>query len=125
MNRLRLALLFGICSGALALACASVPKLPPKASPDEVEVFYPGTMPTEEFKALATLQESDDLSVPDEELIARLRRRAAELGADALLIRAIRRTTEGEVGVDLNRPEEKIVEAVAVYYPARHTPQGT
>jgi hypothetical protein len=125
MTRLRLGFFFGICSGALALACASVPKLPPKASPDEVEVFFPGTMPTEEFKALATLRESADLGVSDEVLIARLRRRAAELGADALLIRTIRRTAEGEVGVDLNRPDEKIVEAVAVYYPARRTSQGT
>lgn len=115
--------IFGLFSGVLWAQCASVPKLPPKESPEEVEVYFPGSYPSQDFKALATISESQALSVSDDDLIEAARRQAARLGADALLIRSIRRTTEGEVSTDLNREEQKILEAIAVYYPSRH-PQG-
>ncbi|MGH7545221.1 MAG: hypothetical protein ACREKI_03470 [Gemmatimonadota bacterium] len=120
MKRLVMAAVFGISSGLLWAHCASVPKLPPKDSPEAVQVFYPGSYPTEEFKTIATLSESAPLSVPDESLIAAVRRQAASMGADAVLIRSIRRTTEGQAAVDLNQEERKIIEAVAVYYPSKH-----
>lgn len=107
------------CSGFLWVGCASVPKLPPKASPQDVELYFPGTYPSEEFKAITTFSESGPLTASDEQLIAAARRRAARLGADALLIRSIRQTTEGTAATDLEREEEKILEAVAVYYPSR------
>jgi hypothetical protein len=120
MKRLMMAAMFGMSSGFLWAHCASVPKLPPKDSPEAVQVFYPGSYPTEAFKTIATLSESVSLSVPDEALIAEVRRQAASLGADAVLIRSIRRTTEGQQAVDLNQEERKIIEAVAVYYPSQH-----
>lgn len=119
MKRLAIVGIFGVLSG-LAWACASVPKLPPKESPEAVEVFYPGSYPTEEFKTLTILSESVALGVPDDQLVARVRQRAAELGADGLMIRSIRRTTEGQVAADLAQEERKILEAVAIYYPAKH-----
>jgi hypothetical protein len=117
------AVMFGILSGVLAAGCASTPDLPPKESPEEVELYFPGSYPTEEYKVVATITERRSLGTDDDELIAAARARAARLGADALLIRALRRTTEGEVATDLSREEEKILEAIAVYYPSRH-PQG-
>lgn len=120
MKRLAMVAVFGVLSGGLWAQCASVPKLPPKESPEAVEVFYPGSYPSEPFKAIATLSEAAPLSASDESLIAAVRRRAAAMGADALLIRSIRRTTEGQAALDLNQEERKIVEAVAVYYPSKH-----
>ncbi|MBI4513343.1 MAG: hypothetical protein HY702_04455 [Gemmatimonadetes bacterium] len=85
-----------------------------------MQVFFPGTMPTEAFKALGTFTEAVSLATPDEELIALARKRAAEMGADALIIRSIRRTTEGQVATDLQLEQRKILDAMAVYYPAKH-----
>ncbi len=113
----------GALSGFLWAACASGPKLPPKDSSEDVELYFPGMFPTEEFKTLADFTESALLTVPDEQLIAKARSRAARLGADALLIRAIRLTTEGAAATDLQQEERKVLEAVAVYYPSRH-PKG-
>ncbi len=56
----------------------------------------------------------------DQELVDRAKRRAADLGADALIISSLRTTTEGQVETELSRQIEKILEGLAVYYPSEH-----
>jgi hypothetical protein len=102
-----------------AAACGPGVKLPP-VSPEEVEVFMPGMLPREDYKVLARIMESRPLNTPDQEMIDLAKAKAAELGADALVIDAIRRTTEGGIQTDLRQEELKIIEARAVYYPSKH-----
>lgn len=99
--------------------CGGGVQLPPVA-PEKVEIFLPGSFPIESYKVITRVEEQVGLDVPDNELINRARVRAAELGADALVIQAIRQTTEGRVEMDLGQEQQKILEAVAVYYPSRH-----
>lgn len=99
--------------------CGSGVKLPP-VSPDDVQVFMPGTFPSDEYKVLSKIQEAYSLDTSDSELIDRAKARAAELGADAILIDSIRLTSEGGIEMDLNQQQQKILEARAVYYPSKH-----
>lgn len=99
--------------------CGSGVQLPP-VQPDDVEVFMPGSFPMEEYKIIARISESVDLNTPDSEVIDMAQERAAELGADALVITAIRRTSEGQIEMNLQQEQQKIIEALAVYYPSRH-----
>jgi hypothetical protein len=100
-------------------ACGAGIKLPP-VSPDQVEVFMPGSFPSEDYKVMLRIMESVPLSTSDSELVDRAKAKAAEVGADALLIDAIRRTTEGGIQTDLRQEELKIIEARAVYFPSKH-----
>lgn len=100
-------------------ACGSGVKLPPVA-PEDVEVFLPGTFPTESYKVMARFSESMPLNREDADLIAAVKAMAAEVGADALIIDAIRRTSEGGIDTDLRQEQLKIIEARAIYYPSRH-----
>jgi ABC-type glycerol-3-phosphate transport system substrate-binding protein len=100
-------------------SCGSGVSLPP-VSPDDVEVFMVGAFPTEGYRVMARLAESMDLNTPDEEMIEVVKVKAAEMGADALIIDSLRRTTEGGVETDLRQEQRKIIEARAVYFPARH-----
>lgn len=105
---------------AVGLAgCGAGVTLPPVA-PDEVEIFMPGSFPTEDYKVLAPVEEEVPLNVPDQDLIDQARAKAASLGADALLISAIRRTTEGGVAIELGQEQQKRLEGLAVYYPGKH-----
>ncbi len=79
-----------------------------------------GAFPTEGYRVMARLAESMDLNTPDEEMIEVVKVKAAEMGADALIIDSLRRTTEGGVETDLRQEQRKIIEARAVYFPARH-----
>lgn len=99
--------------------CGSAVQLPP-VEPEQVEIFMPGSFPTEDYEVIARISESVDLNTPDREVIDMAQERAAELGADALVIQAIRRTSEGEVEMNLQQEQQKIIEALAVYYPSRH-----
>jgi hypothetical protein len=99
--------------------CGSGVSLPP-VSPDDVEVFMVGSFPTESYKVMAQLTESMSLSTPDQEVIEAVKVRAAEMGADALIIDSLRRTTEGGIETDLRQEILKIIEARAIYFPARH-----
>ena len=103
---------------AVAAACASAPSLPPKASPDEVQVFYPnsGTEPDAGYKTIGPIKVERPLAESDAQVVAALRAAAAEMGADAILVRRISRTTEGAAGS--GRDEMKIGEALAIYWPA-------
>lgn len=99
------------CGGGVSL---------PAVSPTDVEVFDVGWFPTEGYRVIARLTESMTLSTPDEEIIEVLKVKAAEMGADALIIDSIRPTTEGRVETDSHEEQQKIIEARAVYFPARH-----
>lgn len=104
---------------AVVAACGARVKLPPVA-PEEVEVFLPGSYPDEDYKVLAAVNTQVPLNVSDSELVERARAQAAEYGADALVISGIRRTTEGQVELNLQQQQVKILDALAVYYPSRH-----
>jgi hypothetical protein len=69
---------------------------------------------------MARLTEDMPLNTPDNEIIDVARAAAAEVGADALLIDSIRRTTEGGIETDLRQEQLKIIEARAIYFPSRH-----
>ena len=103
----------------LAAGCASTPKLPPKASPEEVRVYDPsiGQFPPDNYKTLAPIRVERPLGTEQGELIQALRAEAAKLGADAIIIRRIGRTTEGAVEPDLTREERAVAEALAIYFP--------
>jgi len=104
---------------AFVAACGAKVKLPPVA-PEEVEVFLPGSYPAEDYKLLATVNTHVPLNISDSDLIERARAQAAEWGADALVISSIRRTTEGEVELNLQQQQVKLLEAIAIYFPSRH-----
>lgn len=100
-------------------ACGGGVKLPPVA-PQDVQIFMPGTFPSESYKVMSRISESMPLNTPDNEIIDVARSAAAEVGADALLIDSIRRTTEGGIETDLRQEQLKIIEARAIYFPSRH-----
>lgn len=112
-----------LVAGAVA-ACAAGPKLAPKAGPEEVQLIDPqmGQEPDEGYKTIGPVRASAPLGTPTRELTRLLRARAAELGADAVILQRIRRTTEGEVGISATREEEIIAEGLAIYYPKPETP---
>lgn len=92
----------------------------PPVAPQDVEIFMPGMFPSESYKVMSRISESMPLSTPDNEIIDVARSAAAEVGADALLIDSIRRTTEGGIETDLRQEQLKIIEARAIYFPSRH-----
>jgi type IV pilus biogenesis protein CpaD/CtpE len=103
----------------LAAGCASTPKLPPKASPEEVRVYDPsiGQFPPENYKAIGPIRVERPLGTAQSELILALRTEAAKLGADGIIIQRIGRTAEGAADPDLMRDERAVAEALAIYYP--------
>jgi len=105
-------------------SCASAPKLPPKAGPDEVAVYDPnvGQYPPEGYKAIGSIRVERPLGTSQAELILALRTEAAKLGADGIIIESITRSTEGTIDGDLSRDPTVIATARAIYYPAA---QGT
>jgi len=113
------AALLGLAVVVGLAACGSKVNLPP-VSPEDVEVYLPGTLPTESFKVMSQFEEAFELNAPDTAVVNAAKEWAAEQGADAVLIDAIRRTTEGEVQYDITRPQEKIVIARSIYFPSRH-----
>jgi len=108
---------------ALAWACASAPALPPKSDPEQVRVFDArfNQVPDPGYRTIGPVKVERPLGTADADLIAALRAEAARLGADAVIVQRIRRTTEGEVTPDLTREERMIAEGVAIYWPANRT----
>jgi hypothetical protein len=92
----------------------------PAVAPEEVEIFMPGSFPTEDYKVLSRLEEDVPLSATDQELVDQARAKAASLGADALVIQGIRRTTEGGIELNLEQEQRKVLVGLAVYYPSKH-----
>ncbi len=92
----------------------------PAVAPEEVEIFMPGAFPVEDYKVLSRLEADVPLSASDQDLIDQARARAAGLGADALVIQSIRRTTEGGIELNLEQEQRKVLVGLAVYYPSKH-----
>ena len=111
--------LLGLAAVVSVAACSSGVKLPP-VSPETVEVFLPGIPIAEDYKVIAHLEESFSLDTPQEEMYERLKERAAELGADAVIVIGVRSTSEGGIEQNLAQEQQRIVEARAVYFPSRH-----
>jgi hypothetical protein len=99
----------------LVSGCAAA-KLPPKASPEEVRVFMPNTgiVPEEGYKVIGPVRADGPPATPDADIVAKMRANAAKLGADALIVNVIRRSTEGASGGGLD--ERKIGEGLAIYW---------
>ncbi len=112
---------FGMVVVALAAtACGSSVSLP-AVEPDQVAIYLPGSpTPAEDYKILARIDEKGPQSITNEELIDKAKQRAADMGADALIISTIRLTTEGQAQLNLDQPVEKFLEGIAVYFPSKH-----
>ncbi len=111
--------LFAVLLGLGLSGCGPGVELPP-VEPEAVEIFMPGSFPVEDYKVMARIREEVPLDTEDGALINQAKARAAEMGADAMLIDSIRRTTEGQIETDLRQEQLKILEARAVYFPSRH-----
>jgi len=120
----RLAALALVPALAALWSCASAPKLPPKAGPDEVAVYDPnvGQYPPDGYKAIGAIRIERPLGTSHADIILALRTEAAKLGADGIIIESITRSTEGMVDADLSRDPMIIATARAIYYPPA---QGT
>jgi len=116
----RLAALALVPALAALVSCASAPKLPPKASPDEVAVYDPslGQYPPEGYKAIGMVSVERPLGTSQADLIAALRAEAAKLGADGIIIERISRSMEGTVDMEFEREQRVVATARAIYYPA-------
>jgi hypothetical protein len=100
-------------------ACASAPTLPAKAGPEEVDFYNPdaGTTPPAGYETISEVRVEVDPGTQPSEIHMALRAEAARLGADAIIMRSIRSNAEGQVGIDMNRPEKLIGLAFAIYWP--------
>ena len=116
------ALFAGVIVGLAACSGTTGPKvtLAPVEAVD-VEVFFPGDFPSEKYETLKSIQLEEMLSADEREMVMTARQMAADLGADALIIRSMRTTQSGSglAEADASR-DKKILEALAVYYPAKH-----
>jgi hypothetical protein len=87
----------------------------------DVEVFFPGDFPSEKYETLKSIQLEEMISADDRDMVTTARQMAADLGADALIIRSMRTTQSGAGLAEANASrDKKILEALAVYYPAKH-----
>jgi hypothetical protein len=114
-----------LCALALIaglVACSSAAKVTlPAVEPSEVEVFMPEQYPDEDYKILKTVTITDIISADDRDMVVAAREQAAQLGADALLIKSLRMTSAGVGLEEANASrDQKILEALAVYFPSRH-----
>ncbi len=110
---------FGVALLTALAGCGGGVTLPAVA-PEEVEIFMPGSFPEEDYKVLSRLETDGPLGTSDQDLIDQARDRAAGLGADALVIQSIRRTTEGGIELNLEQEQRKVLVALAVYFPSKH-----
>lgn len=103
---------------ALLVGCASAPALPPKAGPEEVELYNPnaGQFPPEGYRTIGPVEAQLPLGSSTQDLMMALRAEGARLGADAVILREIRQSTEGSVAAS-GREEMVIATGLAVYWP--------
>lgn len=110
-----------VCALGVAIfaACASAPSLPAKAGPEEVDFYNPsvGLNPPAGYETISPVRVEADLGTANDEIHRMLRAEAAKLGADAIIFESIRSNAEGQVGIDMNRPEMLIGRALAIYWP--------
>jgi hypothetical protein len=117
-----LSAVFGVLLVAAVACSAGGPKVTlPAVAPEDVEIFFPGDYPDEDYEVLKRIEIQDILSADDREMVMTARQQAADLGADALLILQMRSTQAGGGLGDADPSRDrKILEALAVYYPSRH-----
>ena len=103
---------------ALLAACASAPARPPKAGPEEVDLYNPnaGQFPPEGYRTIGPVEAQLPLGSSTADLMVALRAEGARLGADAVILRSVRNSTEGTSGAS-SRDEMIIAEGLAVYWP--------
>ena len=111
--------LLGLAVVVAAVACTSGVKLAP-VSPEDVEVFLPGVPIPDSYNVMARIEEAFSMDTADSVMVARVKERAAEMGADAVIIDGIRATSEGAIELDMNQEQQKIIDARAIYFPSRH-----
>jgi uncharacterized protein YbjQ (UPF0145 family) len=106
----------------LVSACATGPRLAPKAGPEEVELIDPQLGQTAEagYRTIGPVRVEQPLGTARADMLIALRAAAARLGADAVILQRVRSTTEGEVGLS-GRQEMLIAEGLAIYWPDRQT----
>lgn len=101
---------------------ACTPDLPPKDGPEDVVFIDPeqGGHPGDGFRALEEIRlERPTAEFDYMDVVTALRTRAAELGADAIILHGIVRRDAG--GMFLEEMWEAA--ALAIYYPDRHRNQ--
>lgn len=106
---------------AVALAACSSVSLPPKAGPEEVALINPamGQTPEEGYEVIGPVTVTAPLGTTQEELVMMMRSRAAELGADALILEGVSQPDELAGAGDRERgPTGR---GRAIYYPANTT----
>ena len=113
---------FAVMLGLSACSSGTSTKVTlPAVEPQDVAVFMPGDYPDEKYEVLKRLEIQDIVSADEREMVVTARQQAADLGADALLITALRTTQSGGGLESTNASrDKKILEALAVYYPERH-----
>ena len=114
--------LFAMVPLVLAACSSGGPKVTlPPVEPQDVEIFFPGDFPEQDYRTLKLIEIQDMISADDREMVMKARQTAADLGADALIIRSLRTTTAGGGLADANASRDrKVLEALAVYYPSAH-----
>lgn len=101
-------------------ACVSTPDLPPKAGPEEVELYDPnmGQYPDPGYESIGPVNAELPLGSPIPDLMTQLRAEAAELGADGVILQSVNQSTQGEMNSGASREEFIIARGLAIYYPA-------
>ena len=105
-----LALLAVVVVTGLVGSCGPKVTLPPVA-PEDVEVLT--EEPEEEFEVIADIRQQAATDTPRRDVIAGAREKAAQYGADAMLIK------EWRVSASMSNPTVTLL-AQAIYYPSRH-----
>lgn len=116
------ALFLAIALGFMG-GCATGPGLPPKAGPEEVDLYDPnlGQSPPAGYRTIGPVRVETPLGTSQADIKMQLRAAAARLGADAVIFQRIRSSAEGQVSPDPSRPEQLIGEGVAIYWPQPET----
>ena len=96
------------------------PTLPP-VDPQQVEIYLPGNNPEEDYEPLSAIDITVEIDVENAELLTQAVEQAAALGADALIVDRLGPNTSGAVlPAGATEHIKRIIQARAVYYPARH-----
>ena len=113
--------LFAVVLGLAACSGTSTKVTLPAVEPRDVELFMPGDYPSEKYEVLKRIELQEMVSADEREMVLDARQQAADLGADALIIQSLRTTQSGGGLAETNASrDKKILEALAVYYPAKH-----
>ena len=117
MKSVNAILVAAMVAGFVACGGAVSSQTLPAVSPEAVEVIPQGQKPSDDYETLKRISYNDPGTVTSDVLIARAREEAAALGADALLIKSVRRDPSA------HNPRIYLL-AEAIYYPSRHPEPG-